>query len=227
MLQRVTGFDTGARLGGRRAPLGHCFSFLDKSGKRRRFRRVASVQARDAAHAEARRLMMRAAESGAVDAPSCGPRSKSASSRSCQIPRLFKSSAKILGTYTEDEFLRMSNGATGWLNTAIDLAGLAGARLGEVLAVEVMDVDFVAERIFVRRAFSLNTVLPPKNGDEGGVPLSPQLTATPKEAARGKLPGARLVTDERGRTPTRQDVLRHLKKFCSASSGSASDRFTP
>ena len=36
-------------------------------GKRQRFRRIASVQTREAAHAEARRLMMRAAETGAVE----------------------------------------------------------------------------------------------------------------------------------------------------------------
>jgi integrase len=271
------------------------FSFLDKGGKRRRFRCIASVQAREAAHAEARRLMMRAAETGTVEEeitsdqattfetfvdtvfrpvflPTYRPSTRdryeallrqrvlrhfgakpvrlitSVDLRSFagelhkegvqlkgpinlvrtvlraalevgvltelpKLPRLFKSSAKILGTYSDDEFLLMSKSATGWLKIAIDLAALAGARMGEVLVLEVMDVDFVADRIFVRHALSLDIVLTPKGGNQRGVPLSPQLTATLKEAVRGKLPKARLVTDELGRTPSRQDVLRHLKKL--------------
>jgi integrase/recombinase XerC len=55
--------------------------------------------------------------------------------------------------------------------------------------------------------------LSPKNGDERAVPLSDRLAATLRVAVRASFPAPCLVVDEQGRTPSRQEVLRRLKRL--------------
>jgi len=100
----------------------------------------------------------------------------------------------------------------GWLGTAIALAALAGMRMGETRALEVRDIDFGQHRLLVRRALSEDVSLTPKSGDERQVPLVALLETRLREAVKGKLPRARVVVDEQGRTPRRQTVL-HLFKL--------------
>ncbi len=51
-------------------------------------------------------------------------------------------------------------------------------------------------------------VVTPKNGHERSTPLAGPLKAILEEATRGKRATDRLVTDENGRTPTRQGLYR-------------------
>jgi integrase len=103
--------------------------------------------------------------------------------------------------------------APGWLGLAIALGAMAGLRMGEVRALEVRDIDFEQHRIIVRRALSEDESLTPKSGHEREVPLAARLEALVREAARDKLPRARLVLDDRGRTPRRQEMLHQFKRF--------------
>jgi integrase len=98
--------------------------------------------------------------------------------------------------------------STGWLRTAIGLAYFASQRSGEVRAARVMDVDFSSAAVLTRKAFSADLVLTPKNGDERAVPMAAPLREILAEAARGKKPTDRLVTDEHGRTPIRQALYK-------------------
>lgn len=84
--------------------------------------------------------------------------------------------------------------------------------MGEVRALEVRDVDLEAGVVYVRRALSADVSLAPKNGEERIVPLFPDLAARLRDAVKNKLPRARVVVDETGRTPRRQEVLYQFKK---------------
>ena len=103
--------------------------------------------------------------------------------------------------------------APGWLGLAIALAAMAGMRMGEVRALEVRDVDFEQHRILVRRALSEETSLTPKSGHEREVPLAAGLEARLREAVKNKLPRARVLLDDEGQTPRRQQVLHQVKRF--------------
>jgi integrase len=92
----------------------------------------------------------------------------------------------------------------GWLRVAIALAAFAGLRQGEVRALEVRDVDLEAGIITVRRALSENEPVAPKSGHERVIPIGTQLAQVLTRALRGKLPGARVVLNQSGRTPSRQ-----------------------
>jgi integrase len=106
--------------------------------------------------------------------------------------------------------------APGWLGLAVALAALAGMRMGEVRALEVRDVDFDRRRILVRRAMSEEASLTPKSGHEREVPLALTLEVRLREAVKDKLPRARLVLDDSGMTPRRQQVLHAFKRFLRA-----------
>jgi integrase len=96
----------------------------------------------------------------------------------------------------------------GWLRIAIALAVFGGQRNGEVRALRVMDVDFDGILVNVRKAFSADVVITPKSGDERSIPLAEPLRAILVEATNGKKPADRLVTEESGKTPSRQRVYR-------------------
>jgi integrase len=103
--------------------------------------------------------------------------------------------------------------ATGWLGLSIALAAMAGLRMGEVRALEVRDVGFEQRRILVRRAMSEEASLTPKSGHEREVPLAAGLEARLRDAVKDKLPRARVILDDEGQTPRRQQVLHQFKRF--------------
>lgn len=127
-------------------------------------------------------------------------------------PGLMQSSKKLPDAPQRDEVTRMFR-ATGWLGLAIRLAALAGMRSGEVRALEVRDVDLEQHRILIRRACSEDVVMTPKNDQERVVPLVPELEAYLRDAMKDKLPRARLVVDEHGKTPRRQRLLHCFRLF--------------
>jgi integrase len=125
---------------------------------------------------------------------------------------LVRTSRKLPDAPSTADFDRMVAQADGWMRLAIALSGFAGMRMGEVLALEVRDVDFEGHRILLRRALSEGVSLTPKSGHERMVPLVPELEALLREGARSKLPRARIVVDDRGETPCRQRVLHLFKR---------------
>jgi len=276
------------------------FRYTDTNGERVRFRRAASVQAREAAMAEAQRLMKHAAETGAPEAaapaaaiaepvllsfrdfvdgrfaelfmpryrPSTRERYEALfrqrvlsffgamklvaidaaalrgyaamlSAKKVQVkggvnlvrtvlraalesgeldrlpelPRLVKASRKLPDTFTDDEPPIIATQAIGWLATAIQLSAQGGPRMGEVLALQVGDINFDQEALMVRRALSGGEVLTPKSGDERVVPMTPELAAHLQAHVDGQAHDATVVTDETGKTPRQQEVLRTLKRL--------------
>ncbi len=276
------------------------FRYTDTNGERVRFRRAASVQAREAAMAEAQRLMKNAAETGtpetaapaaavvkpvqlrfrefvdgafarlfmpryrpstreryeallrqsvrcffgemklvAIDAAALRGYAAMLSAKNVQVkggvnlvrtvlraalesgelerlpelPRLVKASRKLPDTFTDDELVIVPAQASGWLATAIQLSAQAGLRMGEVLALLVGDIDFDQENLLVRRALSGGEVLTPKSGDQRVVPLTPGLSAYLHTQVDGQAHDARVVLDESGNTPRRQEVLRTFKRL--------------
>lgn len=129
------------------------------------------------------------------------------------FPKLWREGRKLADAPTGDEVAAMMEHASGWLRIAIALAAYAGLRCGEVRALEVQDVDLAASVLRVRRAFSGASVLTPKSGHERVVPIANELRAVLVEATRAKLPRARLVLNERGHTPSRQNVLTALRRL--------------
>jgi integrase len=130
-----------------------------------------------------------------------------------QFPRgLVKTSRKLPDAPSPADFEVMLT-AKGWLGLAIMLSGLAGMRMGEVLALEVRDVDFDGHRILLRRGLSDGVSLTPKSGHERMIPLVPELEVRLREAVRSKLPKARVIVTHDGTTPRRQRVLYLFKSF--------------
>lgn len=130
-----------------------------------------------------------------------------------ELPKgIIKSSRKLAEAPSNDEYKKML-GAPGWLGDAVALAGLAGLRMCEVRGLEVGDVDFDAVRIVVRHSLSEDVLTTPKSGHERVVEMVPELADRLREVVKGKLPRARVVVDENGRTPRRQEVLHQFKKF--------------
>jgi integrase len=131
-------------------------------------------------------------------------------------PRGLVSVSRKLPSAPSAEEVDVMLGAPGWLGIAIALAALAGMRMGEVRALELRDIEFDQRCIVIRRALSEDQSLTPKSGAERRVPLALSLERRLREAAKDKLPRARVVLDETGETPRRQDVLRRFKKYLRA-----------
>jgi integrase len=129
-----------------------------------------------------------------------------------KFPRVFKEKKKLPACCTEAEYAVMLE-APGWLGDGAALAGEGGLRQGEVRALEVQDIDFVTNRISVVRAYSEEDVLETKNGDERAVDMTPYLAGRLRAAVKSKLPRARVILDEKGETPSRQEVLRRFKQY--------------
>lgn len=147
-----------------------------------------------------RTVLRSAHESGVID-------------RLPEFPKgLVTTSRKLPDAPSSGEVVAMLR-APEWLGLAVALGALAGLRMGEVRALEVRDVDFAHRRILVRRALSDDVSLTPKSGHERDVPLSKGLETRLRVAVKDKLPRARVVLNDRGRTPRRQHVLYRLKRF--------------
>lgn len=125
---------------------------------------------------------------------------------------LMQSSKKLPDAPTRADVERMLK-APGWLGLAIYLAAFAGLRSGEVRAIEAQDIDLEQHRILIRRACSEDVVMTPKNDQERVVPLVPELEAVLRVAIKNKLPRARIVVDENGKTPTRQRLMHRFRCF--------------
>ena len=76
--------------------------------------------------------------------------------------KFMKKSEKLLSTYAAEEVVLLQERTSGWLKIAIGLASCAGLRLGEVIALEVQDVDIGRGLLYVRRSVSHNVVMTPK-----------------------------------------------------------------
>lgn len=271
------------------------FPYVDKDGKKRRFRRDAKVQMRDAAHNEAKRLMANAAATGDPEPseedekkpsvltfrsfaegqwsrdylplykPSTrnrygqlltelvelfggmpldqvgaaqvrgyaarltergaslkGPinlvrtilRSAHEAGLLLAVPVLrgiYQRTEKIPKIYTDREVELLVAKSKGWLQAAIALGGYAGLRVGEVLALEVGDVDLEAGRLFVRRALSDGEVSTTKSGKQRVVPLAAPLVGVLRAAMKDKLPKARVIVRATGKCPLRQNVYTSLR----------------
>jgi integrase len=126
--------------------------------------------------------------------------------------KLIKASRKLPDAPTASEVATMLATSSGWLRVAVALAALGGLRMGEVLALEVRDVELAERRVIVRHALSGGEVVTPKSGHERHVPMVPQLLDIVTEAIKGRFPKSRIVTTSTGSTPPRQAVLRMFKE---------------
>ena len=82
---------------------------------------------------------------------------------------------KLVDCPDVEEFDAMLSAATGWIHTAIALAGYAGLRSGEVRALEVRDIDWKRGMLLVRRSLSEDEVTTTKSDKERRVPIAPCL----------------------------------------------------
>jgi integrase len=129
-------------------------------------------------------------------------------------PKLYQDGRKLPDAPSDEEVTAALGHARGWLRSAIALAAFGGLRLGEVRALEVRDVDMTNGNIVVRHALSEDERVSPKSGHERVVPIAlAMLGETLREAMRHKLPAARVVVNNFGRTPGRQHVLSSLKSL--------------
>jgi integrase len=103
-----------------------------------------------------------------------------------------------------------------WVVLAAAISVYTGARQGEVREMRVKDVSLANNSVTIRRALSDDVVSTPKSGADRVVPLIPELRAIVEPAMKRRLPEALIVTDENGRTPRRQKVLRRFKALCRA-----------
>jgi integrase len=144
-----------------------------------------------------RTLLTAAVETGALEAMP-------------DLPKAPPAGRKLPSAPSTEEVEAMLGKADGWLRIAIALAAFAGLRQGEMRALEVRDIDLKAGVINVRRALSENEPVAPKSGHERVVPLFPRLAEALADGIRGKLPAARVVLNQSGRTPSRQAVWTEL-----------------
>ncbi len=91
--------------------------------------------------------------------------------------------------FTEWQRMLAAAAAEG-LSVAVQIAGDAGLRLGEVLAVQWEDIDLVAGRITVSRQLRKGVEGTPKGGRRRSVPITPALLAALKglpQVRRGRV----------------------------------------
>lgn len=131
-----------------------------------------------------------------------------------KLPPAPRRSNKLADCPDTSEVQALLAGPHGWLHLAIALAAFAGLRSGEVRALEVRDIDFKQGLIRIRRAISDCEVLTPKSGHERSVPIAPELLEQLELGCKRKLPTARVVLTDEGRTPTRQRVYDCMVAAC-------------
>jgi integrase len=127
-----------------------------------------------------------------------------------ELPPLPRGSQKLPDCPDDTEIEAILAVASGWLRIAIALSCYAGLRSGEVRALEVRDVDLRRGRLLIRRSISATEVVLPKNGKERSVPIAPPLRPILEAAIKGKLPLARVIVNQAGTTPKRQDLWNDL-----------------
>ena len=123
------------------------------------------------------------------------------------LPSVPRPPRKLPAAPAREVIERCLGAATGWLRVAIALAYFGTQRNGEVRATRVQDVDFDANGVNIRHAFSHTELSTPKSKDERPVPMASVLRELLADAAQGKKPTDFIVVDH-GRTPSRQKLYK-------------------
>jgi integrase len=111
---------------------------------------------------------------------------------------------------SDDEVAAIMGVVEGWLRVAVALAVYAGMRSGEVRALEVRDIDFAKKKLTIRRAMSGKKAKDTKDHEDRAIPIAPPLLPILVDACRDKLPKARVVINQAGTSPKRQDLWNDL-----------------
>jgi integrase len=123
------------------------------------------------------------------------------------LPPVPRQPRKLPAAPPREVIERCLRAAGGWLRVAIALAYFGTQRNGEVRATRVQDVDFDANGVNIKHAFSHNELSTPKGKDERPVPMAAVLRGVLAEAVQGKEPTDFIVVDQ-GRTPSRQKLYK-------------------
>ena len=128
-----------------------------------------------------------------------------------QVPKIrpYRCEKPEIETWDFEEWSRLLEGArrvAPWLLVSALLAGDAGLRLGEVLALRWEDVDLVAGRLTVTRQLRKGIEGTPKGGRRRSVPMTASLTAALKALSQVRV--GRIVCGEKGE-PVAEAALKH------------------
>jgi integrase len=124
------------------------------------------------------------------------------------LPSVRRQPRKLPGAPPRSVIDRCIEGASGWLRTAIVLAYFGTQRNGEVRAIRVKDVDFEANAVKIRQAFSHTELSTPKGKDERPVPMAALLRQVLEQAVQGKEPDDFVVVEKTGEPPNRQKLYK-------------------
>ena len=126
-----------------------------------------------------------------------------------RIPRVWKEPKKLPGAPPLETVERLIGSTSRWIGLAIALAAYAGMRSGEVRALQARHVDLERGVIMIKQSFSEDEVDLPKSWQRV-VPIAPPLRPALERAMRDKRPRDFMVTNSKGKTPTRQAILNRL-----------------
>jgi integrase len=126
--------------------------------------------------------------------------------------KLLPNPKKTMGFHDFDQYERLLSvarrrGADTYL--MVLLAGDAGLRLGEIVALEWRDVDLPARRLTVQRSDWCGHVTVPKSGRPRRLPMTQRLTAALKAARH--LRGGRVLCLPDGSAITRDRVIKAIR----------------
>ncbi|HXX69170.1 MAG TPA: tyrosine-type recombinase/integrase [Polyangiaceae bacterium] len=124
------------------------------------------------------------------------------------LPAVRRQPRRLPGAPPLSVVARCIRGAHGWLRTAIVLAYFGTQRSGEARAIRVKDIDFEANDVKIRHAFSHTELSTTKGKDERPVPMAALLREVLEQAVQGKQPDDFIVVDETGGPPSRQKLYK-------------------
>jgi integrase len=118
-----------------------------------------------------------------------------------RVPKIrsYRCEKPEIETWDFEEWSRLLEGARRvgpWLLVAALLAGDAGLRLGEVLALQWEDVDLIAGRLTVTRQLRKGIEGTPKGGRRRSVPMTASLISVLKSLSQVRV--GRIVCGEKG-----------------------------
>lgn len=140
--------------------------------------------------------------------PACGSRCRNSSAMP-RIPRVWKEPKKLPDAPPLETVERLIGGTSRWIGLAIALAAYAGMRSGEVRALQARHVDLERGVIMIKQSFSEDEVDLPKSWQRV-VPIAQPLRPALERAMRDKRPRDFMVTNSKGKTPTRQAIFNRL-----------------
>jgi integrase len=128
-----------------------------------------------------------------------------------QVPKIrpYRCEKPEIVTWDFEEWIRLLEGArrvAPWLLVSALLAGDAGLRLGEVLALRWEDVDLVAGRLTVTRQLRKGIEGTPKGGRRRSVPMTASLISALKSLSQVRV--GRIVCADKGE-PVAEAALKH------------------